>query len=181
MAALSHVAIQTKSETPRREHVFHPTQIIPAEKRENAMFHSEGQSSRILVATVGALIMLAGPALAETIAIKVPLSGASEVPATTSKGSGSADVTFDTASKKLSWKLTYSDLTGPATMAHFHGPATASQNASPVVPIPNIASGVEGSATLTDAQAADLMAGKYYVNVHTAANPAGEIRGQVIK
>jgi hypothetical protein len=39
----------------------------------------------------------------------------------------------------------------------------------------------EGSATLTDAQAADLMAGKYCVNVHTAANPGGEIRGQVTK
>jgi len=40
---------------------------------------------------------------------------------------------------------------------------------------------VEGSAILTDAQAADMMAGKCYVNVHTAANPGGEIRGQVTK
>jgi hypothetical protein len=50
------------------------------------------------------------------------------------------------------------------------------------VAIPNATSSpAEGSATLTDAQAADLVAGKYYVNVHTAANPGGEIRGQVIK
>ena len=40
---------------------------------------------------------------------------------------------------------------------------------------------VEGSATLTDAQAADLAAGRYYINIHTAANPGGEIRGQVTK
>jgi hypothetical protein len=40
---------------------------------------------------------------------------------------------------------------------------------------------VQGSATLTDAQAADLLAGRYYINIHTAATPAGEIRGQVTK
>jgi hypothetical protein len=48
------------------------------------------------------------------------------------------------------------------------------------VPSP-AASPVKGSATLSEAQAADLMAGKYYFNVHTAANPGGEIRGQVVK
>ena len=56
------------------------------------------------------------------------------------------------------------------------------KNAGVAVPITGIAtSPVEGSATLTDAQAADLVAGKYYVNIHTAANPGGEIRGQVMK
>src|SRR5689334_8457678 len=86
------------------------------------------------------------------------------------------------ADKKLSWKLSYSGLSGPATAAHFHGPAEAGKNAGVAVAIPNATSSpVEGSATLTDAQAADLMAGKYYVNIHTAANPGGEIRGQVTK
>ena len=89
---------------------------------------------------------------------------------------------YDNASKKLSWKITYSGLSGPATAAHFHGPAEAGANAGVAVAIPNAGtSPVEGSATLTDAQAADLMAGKYYINVHTAANPGGEIRGQVTK
>ncbi|GKQ53049.1 CHRD domain-containing protein [Bradyrhizobium sp. Ce-3] len=130
--------------------------------------------------TLGAAIALAGPALAEKLQAK--LDGKSEVPANTSAGTGTADIDYDAASKKLSWKLTYSGLSGPATAAHFHGPAEAGKNSGVAVAIPNATSSpVEGSATLTDAQAADLLAGKYYVNVHTAANPGGEIRGQVTK
>jgi hypothetical protein len=95
---------------------------------------------------------------------------------------GTADLDYDSASKKLSWKLSYSGLSGPATAAHFHGPAEAGKNAGVAVAIPNATSSpVEGSATLTDAQAADLVAGRYYINIHTAANPGGEIRGQVTK
>jgi hypothetical protein len=129
---------------------------------------------------LGAAVAFAGPAFADKM--KVTLNGKQEVPPTTSAGTGTADVDYDPASKKLSWKVTYSGLTGPATAAHFHGPAEAGKNANPAVAIPNVApSPVEGSATLTDAQAADLMAGRYYINIHTAANPAGEIRGQVTK
>ena len=95
---------------------------------------------------------------------------------------GTADIDYDPATKKLSWKLSYSGLTGNATAAHFHGPAEAGKNAGVAVAIPNAGkSPAEGSATLTDAQASDLAAGKYYVNVHTQANPGGEIRGQVTK
>ena len=114
--------------------------------------------------------------------MKATLSGASEVPANTSTGKGAADIDYDAATKKMSWKLTYSGLTGPATAAHFHGPAEAGKNAGVALAIPNATSSpTEGSATLTDAQAADLTAGKYYINIHTAANPGGEIRGQVTK
>jgi CHRD domain len=138
--------------------------------------------TKTLLATfaLGTAVILAGPASAEKY--KVTLDGKSEVPANTSAGTGSADVDYDAATKKLTWKLTYSGLSGPATAAHFHGPAEAGKNAGVAVAIPNAtASPAEGSATLTDAQAADLMAGKYYINVHTAANPGGEIRGQVSK
>ena len=139
------------------------------------------KTSGLVALSLSLSVALAEPALAEKIAMKAQLSGATEVPATTSKGTGTGDVTFDTATKTLSWKLTYSDLSGPATMAHFHGPAEPGKNAGVAVPITNTASGTEGTATLTDTQAADLMAGKYYMNVHTAANPGGEIRGQVTK
>lgn len=128
---------------------------------------------------LGASIALAGPAFADKM--KATLDSASEVPANTSPGKGTADIDFDPATKKLTWKLTYSGLTGPATMAHFHGPAEPGKNAGVAVPITPATSGSEGSATLTDAQAADLMAGKYYVNVHTEAHKGGEIRGQVTK
>jgi hypothetical protein len=137
--------------------------------------------TRITFATlaIGAAVGFAGPAFADKM--KATLDGKSEVPPNTSAGTGTADIDYDPASKKLSWKLTYSGLSGPVTAAHFHGPAAAGANAGVKVPIPNTASGSEGSATLNDEQAADLVAGKYYVNVHTAANPGGEIRGQVMK
>src|SRR5947209_17307033 len=137
--------------------------------------------TRTMLATLalGAAVAFAGPAFAEKL--KATLDGKSEVPATTSAGKGTADIDYDPATKKLSWKLTYSGLSGPATAAHFHG-AEAGKNGGVAVAIPNATSSpAEGSATLTDAQAADLLAGKYYVNVHTAANPGGEIRGQVTK
>ena len=88
---------------------------------------------------------------------------------------------YDTASKKLTWKGNYSGLSGPATMAHFHGPAEPGKNAGVAVPITPSTSPFENSANLTDAQAADLLAGRWYVNVHTAAHPGGEIRGQLVK
>lgn len=121
------------------------------------------------------------PALAEVISFKAELKSDNEVPPNDSKATGAVTATYDTASKKLTWKGDYSALTGPATMAHFHGPADPSQNASVVVPIAPSTSPFEGSATLTDTQAEQLMEGKWYVNVHTSAHPAGEIRGQVVK
>jgi len=139
-------------------------------------------TNKIMLATValGTAVAFAGPAFAEKM--KATLDGKSQVPANTSAGTGTADIDYDAATKKLTWKVTYSGLSGPVTAAHFHGPAEAGKNSGVAVAIPNATSSpAEGSATLTDAQAADLTAGKYYINVHTAANPGGEIRGQVSK
>ena len=131
--------------------------------------------------TIGTMLATASPAFAEMMTMKVTLDAAQEVPPNDSAGKGTADVSFDTESKKLDWTLEYSGLTGDASAAHFHGPAAKGENADVAVPIEDPKSGAKGSATLTDAQAADLTAGRYYINVHTAANPDGEIRGQVEK
>jgi hypothetical protein len=103
------------------------------------------------------------------------------VPPNTTAGTGSVTASYDTDSKKLTWKGSYSGLTGPASAAHFHGPAPAGKNAGVMVPISPNGPSFEGSATLNDAQAKALMDGDMYINVHTAANKAGEIRGQLVK
>ena len=131
--------------------------------------------------TIGTMLATASPAFAEMMTMKVTLDAAQEVPPNDSAGQGTADVSFDTESKKLDWTLEYSGLTGDASAAHCHGPAAKGENADVAVPIEDPKSGAKGSATLTDAQAADLTAGRYYINVHTAAHPDGEIRGQVEK
>lgn len=125
-------------------------------------------------------IVSAGPAAADVLHYTASLNGASETPPNDSAGTGTAAVTLDDAAKTVSWTVSYGGLTGPATMAHFHGPAPVGQAAGVEVPLNGaLASPITGSAPVTDAQIADLKAGQWYVNVHTAAHPKGEIRGQV--
>ena len=115
-----------------------------------------------------------------TVALSAQLDARQEVPPNGSPATGSLEASFSKTTSVLKWKVTYSGLSGPATAAHFHGPATMGQNAGVVLPFNSPQSPIEGMATLTPGQIADLMAGKWYVNVHTAANPGGEIRGQVM-
>lgn len=143
--------------------------------------HMQSTSRALGILAVSAAVLFVSPALAETMKFKAALDGAQQSPPVTTKGTGTATFTFDTTKKKLSWNVKYSGLSGPATAAHIHGPAGMGENADPVIPFKALKSPIKGSAVLTDAQAADLEAGKYYVNVHTAKNKGGEIRGQIEK
>ena len=133
-----------------------------------------------MVAVLWALA--SGVALADTVELKADLEPSSEVPPRVSHGHGALSATFDTSTRTLKWTATYESLSGPVTMAHFHSPAPVGQNAKVQVPIDKnaLASPIKGSATLTEQQVTDLMGGQWYFNVHTAQNPTGEIRGQVL-
>ena len=117
---------------------------------------------------------------AKDMMLKADLSGANEVPAVATPAKGTFTAKYNPASGLLMWNMNYDGLSGPATAAHIHGPAAAGQNAGVMIGFNNpISSPMAGQVTLTPAQFADLKEGKLYVNVHTAANKGGEIRGQL--
>ncbi len=138
----------------------------------------------MVLKTIGAATLCwalaVGAVQAASVNYTATLKGADEVPANTTTGAGSVTAKLDTTTGAFTYAITYGGLTGPATMAHFHGPAAVGANAPPVIVIKSLPSPITGSATLTPAQVADLTAGKWYFNVHTAAHPSGEIRGQLV-
>ena len=125
------------------------------------------------------VLMSAGVARAETVHFVAALTGADEVPPNTTAGKGQLTAELETMENTLVYRATYTGLTGPAVAAHFHGPAAPGANAPPVVVVPNPNTPISGATLLTAQQAEDLMAGKWYFNVHTQANGGGEIRGMV--
>lgn len=136
----------------------------------------------LAILSAAALLALSTPVLAEQKTFSATLTAGEEVPPNDSAGTGTVEATFDTETNVLTWTIEYSGLTGDATAAHFHGPAAPGENAGPVVPIPDpLTSPISGTATLDDTQEADLLAGKWYFNIHTAEYPDGEIRGQVLE
>lgn len=138
---------------------------------------------RPLSAPVLGLAVLActsGIASARMVTYTAKLSGASEVPAVTSNGHGTATVRLNTENRQLSWIVRYAGLSGPVAAAHIHGPSGPEANAPVMLPFTgNLKSPIQGSTTLSATQMSALEAGKTYVNIHTAKHPAGEIRGQL--
>jgi hypothetical protein len=138
----------------------------------------------ILVACATGVAAWSGATNAASESFKVELTGAQQVPPVETAGKGTADLTYDSATRMLTWDITYSGLSAPATMAHFHGPAAAGKNGPVALWLSKKGSPAEspikGEATLTPEQAAQFTAGDWYINVHTSAHPGGEIRGQVM-
>ena len=142
--------------------------------------------SRRAVMILGGVVSAAaavGLAQAAPQSFSVPLSGDQQVPKVASPGSGTANFTWDPATRGLTWSITFSGLSSPATMAHIHN-GTAGKNGPVVLWLSTRgtppASPFTGSATLTPAQARQLATGAWYVNLHSKDHPAGELRGQVI-
>ena len=130
-----------------------------------------------IAGVVTALIGASTVAHADMLKFHANMVAGDETPPTTSKGKGTADVTIDTTAKKVMWTVKVDGLTGAATAAHIHGPAAKGAKAPPEIDMSKTI--MDGSAPITDAQIADIKAGKTYVNVHTAKFPDGEIRGQL--
>ncbi len=127
-----------------------------------------------------ALLAAAGAARADIVHFAATLTGKDEVPANATAGTGQVTAELETTERAFAYRATYSGLSGPATMAHFHGPAAAGANGPPVVVVgDNARLPIGGSVRLTEQEMEDLLAGKWYFNVHTGANPGGEIRGQL--
>ena len=147
------------------------------------MMRSRRTLSAVL-ATTAAVVLLAGCGMMQPksnmVAFTTQLRGSNEVPAAASNASGQIDAALNKDTRLLRWQLTYDGLSGPATAGHFHGPAMVGVNAGVALPFASpVTSPLAGEATLTAAQVADLMAGKWYGNIHTAKFPGGEIRGQM--
>jgi glucose/arabinose dehydrogenase len=115
------------------------------------------------------------PVLMQASLLSSPLSMA--------RGFGS----FTLVGNRLTFSITYGGLSGPALAAHIHGPASIGQNAGVMIDLAPFNGGaygrggsIAGTVTLTPAQLAAVIDGKTYVNIHTPAKPAGEIRGQIV-
>ncbi|MFT4267451.1 MAG: CHRD domain-containing protein [Xenophilus sp.] len=115
-------------------------------------------------------------------AFSTRLDGRNEAPPVYSMGTGTLDAVLNRNTGLLRFRIGYSNLSGPITAAHFHGPAEVGANAAPVITLnPPFPNPYEGRVQLTPVQAADLLAGRWYLNLHTAQNPGGELRGQLIE
>ena len=113
---------------------------------------------------------------------RATLNGSNEVPPTQSRGNGYFEARYRPSTKVLEYRLNLVGLSGPITMGYLHGPATPGDNAEKVSPIniPIYDNTIWDGVTLTEEQAAEVLAGRWYVNVMTIEYPDGEIRGQIL-
>ena len=136
-------------------------------------------SLKSVAALAIAAVMTAGVARAEIVHFSATLTGADEVPANSSAGHGQLTAELETVQHVLTYRATYTGLSGPPTMAHFHGPADPGANANVQIPAMDTFSPIRGAVSVTPDQQEQLLAGKWYFNIHTKDHPGGEIRGQV--
>lgn len=134
----------------------------------------------VVLLAMAATALVAAPAHAalDVVILEAILTGAQEVPTVPTVAEGVATVVFDAATRKINFIVAH-NVTNPVA-AHFHGNGFPGVDAAILIPITgSLASPIVGEATLTDQQAADLLAGRWYFNIHSAAYTGGEVRGQL--
>jgi CHRD domain len=137
----------------------------------------------LVVLSVTALILsavAAGGTHATKMNFTAVLNAGQEIPHPAGPMAGaSGKFTASVSGTKITWKLTFNHLTGAASAAHIHAGKKGVAGAVIVPLCGPCKTGASGTGTLTSAQLTAMKAGTTYVNVHTAKNPNGEIRGQV--
>lgn len=134
-----------------------------------------------------AMLALPASAWADIYAyVALPLTATQETTAPTSSGYGSVTALYDTATKTLVYSIVYQlNPEATATAAHFHGPAALGSNAGVAIGLPTQPTGnagkLTGSVMLTAAQETDLLAGNWYLNIHSSLASGGELRGQLLE
>ena len=122
----------------------------------------------------------------ETVFENIELAGNKEVPISESPGTGMFNGTYNSDTKILTYTVSWELLSNSTVTAmHFHGPASTAESAPPVIHIsgfPTTSTGSYSGATgaLTTAQEAELLGGKWYINIHSNNFPNGEIRGNLL-
>jgi hypothetical protein len=135
---------------------------------------------RMTFAGVASIVFIfSAEAGAATLTVKAHLSGKDEVPPSSAHGAGELVGQVDTDTQLLTYRVTYKALTGPATGAGFSGPAARGKVGASIYAVSDASSPISGEARLTDNQLGQLHKGLWYFSVATAANPNGEIRGQL--
>ena len=135
----------------------------------------------VMLLAAGCSFYLGGPRVAKTD-FRATLSGASEVPPTDSRAWGYFEAVYRPSTKVLEYRLNLVGLSSPITMGYLQGPAGRDENAPQVAPIniPIYDYTIWDGVTLTEQQAAEVLAGRWFVNVLTVNHPGGEVRGQIL-
>jgi hypothetical protein len=119
---------------------------------------------------------------AASLSFTVRLTGAQQVPPVHTRGTGTAKLTYNSATRLVTWHIRFSHLSSAATMAHFHY-APDGQNGPVVLWLTHrggaVTSPITGRATLSPTVAKEFLAGDLYINLHTKDHPGGELRGQI--
>lgn len=149
--------------------------IIPHTTHEESTMH---QSMRkLLPLAAAALLAFSTVAAAKDVSLSGSFAGENGA---TNQPAGDVKATLNTDTHQLTYTIDYSGLSGPVTIAHFHGPAKPGVAAGVLKLIPGpYKTGMSATATIDAATQAAMLQGMTYVNLHTKAHPKGEARAQL--